>query len=198
LFGGVIVGAWVLRLRHSPVGARPQGRVRDPPHERWLVEGTVLLPVTIRTSTDEYVAFLYRGFTAYLEEERQRVPVLGMADDFAETYIPRLVAKVRDREGEFLVAEQNGERCGYIVAVPKPPDPWDQTRSPTAMVMELYFVPAHRRGGVGRMLFGEIERRFAARGFDWVTFGVMATNANARGSTLRSVTGRRTCSWASP
>jgi ribosomal protein S18 acetylase RimI-like enzyme len=138
------------------------------------------MPVRIRDSTSEDVAFLRRGFTAYLEEERKRVPVLGVADDFADTYLPKLVARVREQQGEFLVAEKDGERCGYVVAVPKEPEPWDQTRSPVAMIMELYVAPGHRRAGIGRRLFEEVERRFSARGFDWVTFGVMASNADAR------------------
>lgn len=138
------------------------------------------MSVRIRDATIDDVAFLRHGFESYLDEERQRVPVLGLPDDFPDTYIPKLVGKVRDLHGEFLVAEADEERCGYVVAIPKTPDAWDPTRSPVAMIMELYVVPGHRRAGVGRSLFDEVERRFAARGFDWVTFGVMATNATAR------------------
>jgi ribosomal protein S18 acetylase RimI-like enzyme len=138
------------------------------------------MPVRIRDSASDDIAFLRSGFTAYLEEERKRVPVLGLRDDFADGYLPRLVAKVHEQRGEFLVAESDGERCGYVVAVPKDPDAWDQTRARVAMIMELYVVPGARRAGVGRRLFEEVERRFADRGFDWVTFGVMASNADAR------------------
>lgn len=138
------------------------------------------MPIRIRDSTSDDVDFLRSGFTAYLDEERQRVPVLGLRDDFADSYLPKLVVKVHEQHGEFLVAELDGERCGYIVAVPKDPNAWDQTRSPVAMIMELYVAPGHRRAGIGRRLFEEVERRFAARGFDWVTFGVMASNADAR------------------
>jgi ribosomal protein S18 acetylase RimI-like enzyme len=138
------------------------------------------MPLHIRDSTREDFEFLRVGFVAYLEEERRRVPVLGLPDGFADTYLPSLVAKVRDQGGVFLVAERDGERCGYVIALPKDPNAWDQTRSRTAMVMELYVAPGHRRAGIGRRLFEEVEERFAARGFDWVTFGVMATNVDAR------------------
>jgi ribosomal protein S18 acetylase RimI-like enzyme len=138
------------------------------------------MPVHIRDATVQDHAFLRSGLAAYLAEERARVPVLGLPDDFADTYLPKLVAKVRDQGGEFLVAESDGERCGYAVVLPKEPNAWDQTRSRTAMIMELFVAPDHRRAGVGRRLFEEVERRFAARGFDWVTFGVMATNVDAR------------------
>jgi ribosomal protein S18 acetylase RimI-like enzyme len=135
---------------------------------------------TIREFVPEDLPFLRAGFTSYLEEERSRVPVLGIADDFPDTYLPRLVEKVRDRDGFFLVAERHGARVGYVVVLPKDPDPWDQTRSRTAMIMELFVAPTHRRDGVGRRLFAEVERRCAARGLDWVTFGVMASNEGAR------------------
>jgi ribosomal protein S18 acetylase RimI-like enzyme len=138
------------------------------------------MPIEIRDATADDTEFLYQGFSAYLAEERQRVPVLGLPDDFAETYIPRLVDKVRNEQGEFLIAEFDGERAGYVVALPKDPNAWDQTRSRIAMIMELFVAPTYRHRGIGRRLFGEVERRFTARGFDWVSFGVMASNSVAR------------------
>jgi ribosomal protein S18 acetylase RimI-like enzyme len=138
------------------------------------------MELTIRDGRPEDRAFVHDGFASYLAEERTRVPVLGIPDDFPDTYVPRLLEKVRSEGGSFLVAESGGERCGYVIALPKEPSAWDQTHARVAMIMELFVTPSHRRSGVGRRLFEEVEDRFAARGFDWVTLGMMALNERAR------------------
>jgi len=134
------------------------------------------MSTSIREYVDTDYDFLHDGFVAYLAEEKARVGILGIPDDFPETYVPRLIQKVRSEHGTILVAEVDGRPAGYVAMLPKDPQPWDQTRSRTAMLMELFVAPEHRRRGVARRLFDEIEARSAAQGFEWITLGVMGAN----------------------
>ena len=138
------------------------------------------MPVTVREYLESDLPFVERSYAEYLEEERRRVPQLGLPDDFAATYLPRLLAKVRDEGGLFLVAVDEELRVGYAAALPKEPQAWDQTRAKVVMIMDLYVVPGRRRSGIGRALFDAIEQRYAAEGFEWVTLGMMANNESAR------------------
>jgi GNAT superfamily N-acetyltransferase len=138
------------------------------------------MEIALREYADPDLPFVRGCYAAYLEEERRRVPVLGLPDHFADGYLPRLIDKVRDQQGAFLIAEVDRAPAGYIAALPKDPQAWDQTRSRTVMIMDLYVVPGHRRHGIGRRLFDAIERRFAAAGIGWATLGTMAGNTEAR------------------
>ena len=137
------------------------------------------MPVAIRDYTDLDWEFVRTLFATYLAEERGRVSVLGMADDFPDTYLPQLIRRTREDDGLVLVAEEEGVRCGFIAALPKEAQPWDRTRGPVVMVMEAHVDGRHRRRGIGRRLFAAVEERYADRGFAWVTLGTFAGNAAA-------------------
>lgn len=135
--------------------------------------------VRIRDYVDADFPFVRSLFVTYLAEERDRVPLLGVADDFPDTYLPQLVRKTRAEEGLFLVAETEGANCGFLVALPKERAPWDQTTQRSVMIMEAHVDPRFRRRGVGRALFAEVEQRFLRRGFEWATLGTFAGNVAA-------------------
>jgi len=140
----------------------------------------VRTPLEIREYAPSDFAFVRACYAQYLDEERSRVPVLGLPDGFAETYLPRLVQKVHDQQGAFLIASWEGAPCAYVAALPKPAQAWDATRGTVVMIMDLYVAPTHRRRGIGRQLFRAIEERFARAGFAWITLGTMAGNDEAR------------------
>jgi ribosomal protein S18 acetylase RimI-like enzyme len=135
--------------------------------------------VEIRDYADRDWEFVRTLFAAYLAEERGRVPVLGTADDFADTYLPQLIRRAREEDGLALIAEEEGVRCGFIAALPKEAQPWDPTRGKVAMVMEAHVDGRHRRRGIGRRLFAAVEERYAGRGVEWVTLGTFAGNVVA-------------------
>ncbi|HZY92550.1 MAG TPA: GNAT family N-acetyltransferase [Thermoplasmata archaeon] len=133
----------------------------------------------VRAYEETDFGFVRSVFAAYLEEERRRVPEMGVGDDFPDSYLPRLIQKTQNEGGKFLVALEEGTRCGFIAALPKEAQPWDQTRKKTLMIMEAHVDAAFRRRGIGRELFSAIEQAFSCDGFDWSTLGTFAGNAQA-------------------
>lgn len=134
----------------------------------------------IRDYVDGDLEFVRRCYADYLAEERGRVPRLGLPDDFVDSYLPRLIAKVQERDGLFLMGCRGPERVGYLAALPKEHEAWDQTSGRVVMIMDLYVLPDRRRQGIARTLFRAVEQRYRSRGFDWITLGVMARNSVAR------------------
>jgi GNAT superfamily N-acetyltransferase len=72
-----------------------------------------------------------------------------------------------------LVAEVEGVRAGFIFGAPHPKVPKWQLRtlafSRPCAVTELYVLPRFRQRGIAQRLMSEVERRFALRGYDWIT-----------------------------
>jgi ribosomal protein S18 acetylase RimI-like enzyme len=145
------------------------------------------MPIRIRPYGPSDFELLHGLFSAYLNEERRRVPGLSVPEDFPETSLPKRVRDAEERNGWVRVAEVDGERAGVVAALPKErPDPWEVSRTKAALVMELHVSPAQRRRRVARALLRRMEDELARAGFDWVTLGVFATNTAARGLTVKS------------
>ncbi len=140
---------------------------------------SLAVPVEIRDYSDRDYEFVRRLFSAYLAEEKSRVEVLGIADDFPDQYLPGLIQKTREQGGLFLVAEQDRGQVGFVAVLPKDPQPWDPTHGKVAMIMELHVHPDHRRQGVGRQLFASAEKWAVTHGLVWATLGTFAANAAA-------------------
>ncbi len=137
------------------------------------------MPVRVRGYEAADFEFVRGLFEGSLAEEKNRVPVLGLPDDFAESYLPRLIQEAAEEHGSVLVAEVDSERSGFIAALPKEAQAWDQSHQKVVMIMELHVAAGHRRRGVGRALMEAVERKFALDGFDWATLGTMAGNTAA-------------------
>ena len=112
---------------------------------------------------------------AYAERDRGEVVALWnrvFADDpprnAPERVIERKLATQRDL---FLVAEQNGRVVGTVLGG------YDGFRG---WVYHLAVDPEHRRGGIGRELMHEVERRLAALGCPKLNLQIRAHNSAVR------------------
>lgn len=141
---------------------------RTPPVSTWL-----------REFRPDDAGFLRELFVTYLREEARKGPLPASVAEYPDTYLPGLIEKAGGPEGRILVAETDGNRSGFVVALPKPPQPWDRTTGRVAMIMELHVAGNRRRLGVGRLLVRGVEEHFARLGFAWVSLGTMATNSEA-------------------
>jgi ribosomal protein S18 acetylase RimI-like enzyme len=137
--------------------------------------------ISLRPFTLEDQPFVRELFELSLENERQRAPGLALPPDVGERYLLQLIRDAGTKGGAILIAEREGERAGFIAALPQDqPSPWDESSGKSCIVMELHTHPRFQRQGVATALLRSIEQRFAELGFDWITLGVFATNGTAR------------------
>lgn len=135
--------------------------------------------IAIRPYDDPDYTFVRELFQGYVDAESARVGTLPVAEGFVETYLRGLIHKVRTQGGLFLVAESDGQRRGYVAALPKPTEPWDRTRGRVVMIMELHVREEARRQGIARRLLAVVERHFRRAGFSYATLGAFTSNSSA-------------------
>lgn len=138
------------------------------------------MTIQLREYTERDYRFVRALFEAYVAEERARVEVLPWEDSTTDSYLEDLVGKSQEQGGVVLIAAEGEARCGFIAAMLNDHQAWDRTNGKSLMVMELHVHPDHRRRGVGRLLFEEVERRFASQGVEWSTLGTFVGNRSAQ------------------
>ncbi len=106
------------------------------------------------------------------------------------------LARIADRGGELLVAEEAGRIVGSVLwhrdegSASIKPDVRDH-----AMISGFVVAPDQRGKGVGQALMLEVERRVRARGFKRVVLGVVAWNGPTIALMRRPASRRSRRSW---
>lgn len=117
--------------------------------------------------------------------ERHRDQVVSEGDlpliayrDYDRVLIEDLDSLLRDRGSQVLLAESEGAALGYItgrvVVEPR------RTLSRRGVVEDWFVMPEARGSGVGALLLGELERRFADAGCEVVESATWSGNEGAR------------------
>ncbi len=114
----------------------------------------------------------------------------GRYDDVLDS-VERLADFVFGRKHEALIAEENGERVGFLLLLYDVPD--EVTLTPQAFIAYTAVEPHARRRGVGRMLLVAAEAFARAAGLGYLSLMVTDDNAPARAlyDTAGLVTERR-------
>lgn len=88
---------------------------------------------------------------------------------------------MKERDGVFYVAEEEGEVIGLIAGVITKPDELDKSIDSELIgrITEFYVDPIYRGRGYGKLLMKEIENFFKVRGCKSVKVEVFAPNKNA-------------------
>jgi ribosomal protein S18 acetylase RimI-like enzyme len=105
-------------------------------------------------------------------------------DDVVDSF-ERLAEFVYGRRHDVLIAEENGERVGFLLLVYDIPD--EVTLTEQAFVAYTAVEPAARGHGVGRALIGAVDAYARAHGLRYVS--LMVTDDNAPARTLYEHTG---------
>jgi ribosomal protein S18 acetylase RimI-like enzyme len=140
--------------------------------------------VNVRDFVPSDRPFLERGLLADLREAAPFDPLKMFVPprNWGRTYSTFLLKEVRRTHGHILVAELGSKRAGFLVGVVERPSR-GQPRSFAARrpcwIYDLYVEPAFRNRGVGRKLIGEVERRFRAKGRDFVNLLALSGNDRA-------------------
>jgi ribosomal protein S18 acetylase RimI-like enzyme len=119
--------------------------------------------------------FVEQGLGYILAEKASAAPdhEITPAPDWGRFYAPSLVNLVRESKGVALVVEVDGDRAGFAFGSPDRGIPrWMQQSgafSRRCTILEVHVDPRFRRLGLGPRLVAEVERRFAQRGYDWIT-----------------------------
>ena len=98
-------------------------------------------------------------------------------DDVLEAF-ERLADFVYGRRHELLIAEQDGERAGFLLLLYDIPD--EVTMAPQAFIAYMAVEPRAGGRGVGRALLETAEAHARASGLPHVSLMVTAENARAR------------------
>lgn len=137
--------------------------------------------VRVRRYRREDYGFALNLFKRSTRELKRQAPLLAIPRDFADRYLPATIHAARRRNGLLRVAEAEGRPVGFVLVLKqKRPAPWDETRTSSALVMELHVHPKYRDLGIGRSLLQAAEAHYRGMGFDWLTLGVFSRNAGAR------------------
>jgi ribosomal protein S18 acetylase RimI-like enzyme len=139
------------------------------------------MPVNIRRYKEEDYGFLLDLFQRSIRDVKRHNPNLTLKGDFADHYLGPTIRIARQRNGFLRIAESDGQPAGFIMVLKKKrASAWDESRTSSALVMELHVHPKHRRHGIGRLLLREAETHYRTKGFDWLTLGVFSRNKDAR------------------
>lgn len=111
------------------------------------------------------------------ELERDRAEATAA---FAEDYLERTLRACRERRGEVLVAEVEGEVAGFVCYWMMRIENPITTLTECAYVAELAVLEAFRRRGLGRALLRAAEAAALRQGAATIRIEVLAANAPAR------------------
>jgi len=99
------------------------------------------------------------------------------AREIIGAYFDYLAAEVRETEGTFLLAEEDGRPVGFLglfgLMAPFTPD---EDSAPYTFISDLYVAPACRGRGVGRALLAQAEARARALGAPRLELAAHAAN----------------------
>jgi len=99
------------------------------------------------------------------------------SDDVLDAF-ERLADFVDGRRHTLLIAEEDGERAGFLLLLFDVPD--EVTLTEQAFVASMAVEPASQHRGVGKALLDAAEGQAAARGLRYVSLMVTEENAPAR------------------
>jgi ribosomal protein S18 acetylase RimI-like enzyme len=95
-----------------------------------------------------------------------------------ESAFRNLAEYVWTRDHDMLIAEEAGQRLGFVLAIYDLPDEVSLTEQ--AFIAYMAVEPEAQRRGVGRALLAEVERRTAERGISYISLMVTEENEGAR------------------
>lgn len=117
----------------------------------------------------------------YREEDLPRVDAIegtSFPDPWPTSFFQYIHGKAPDL---FVVAEDGGEIVGYVIGeLREIMFSGVSHMSKVGHILNIAVEKAHRKGGVGALLMGEIERRFGEANATRVTLEVRESNATAR------------------
>ena len=131
--------------------------------------------VRIRRYRPTDLAFVVEGLDRILAEKAAAASSheITPAPRWGRSYASSLLKFVRDAKGVSMVAEVRQDRAGFAFGAPDRGVPrWMMQSSAfthRCSVLEIHVAPRFRNLEVGPKLVAEIERRFARRGYDWIT-----------------------------
>lgn len=127
--------------------------------------------------------FLERGVLAELKDEAPFDPLKLVVppDEWGRSHSAWLLKQARTRGGCLLVAVVGQKRVGFVAAANVRASPKRRSFEPDkpSAILSLYVLPEFRRRGIGNRLMDVIERRFRAKGRDFVHLIALSGNIRA-------------------
>jgi ribosomal protein S18 acetylase RimI-like enzyme len=133
----------------------------------------------IRLAETQDIPALQELWKEFMDFHAAREPFLTRAQDGHETWAGFVREHIDDDDRLAIVAEDAGQLVGYgLAALQEYPPVLVMSRY--GMIRDVAVTAGHRRRGVGRALFAEMERWFLVRGVKRVELHVSVANEGAR------------------
>lgn len=133
----------------------------------------------IRPAEERDIDALTSAWIDLLNEQGELEEQFGPAEDAEERWRNDVRELIRDDECFLQVAIAEGDLAGFVRAHRWVPAPV-YAISEEVFIDELYVIPAHRRGGIGRALVGAVEEWAAERGLTGMRLSVLHQNEGGR------------------
>jgi GNAT superfamily N-acetyltransferase len=98
----------------------------------------------------------------------------------AADYLAHLETTCSVHDGCILMADCDGETCGFVCVAASTPGSGPDDPAPCAWIFDLFVKPAYRRRHVASALMAEAERFARSHGAQTLRLGVQARNGPAR------------------
>lgn len=108
-------------------------------------------------------------------------PRLPTGADIVDEYLPQMLVRCGNCEGQILVAEVDDVVAGYVTIMAKVSSAeLEDGDIEYGLVADLLVRPGHRGSGLGRKLLLAAEDYAVAHNVKWLRIGVLAANRGAR------------------
>lgn len=137
---------------------------------------------SIRPASEDDLGHVGRMIAAihHIERGLQGSPVLS-PEQIKDTYLDKILDRVRNHNGEILVYEIDGEVVGCIVGFMEVDE--DLAVDPAfhnyALISDIYVVPSMRRLAVGRALVDAFSDEMKKKGSKWLRIWAKSKNTAA-------------------
>jgi GNAT superfamily N-acetyltransferase len=133
----------------------------------------------IRLATTRDIPVLQELWKEFMDFHAEQEPFWTRSKKGHEVWAGFFQGHIDDDDKLALVAEDAGQLVGYGLAVLQEYPPV-LVLSRYGMIRDMAVTATHRRRGVGRALFAEMERWFLIRGVEHVELNVSVANEGAR------------------